>query len=129
MQSQWGTVVVPPGNYKISSNLSITVPIVFSPGAVLFPSTGVTISISNAIVADEHQIFQTAGGGGFALSGPAANAYAAWFGVLPANNAAQNTSAFNAMMNSMPASDGCHITWPAGQINVNSCSHTKSGVW
>jgi hypothetical protein len=120
--------IVPAGSYKIGSALSLTVPVTFMPGAVLIPASGIAVSLSNAIIAGETQIFSVASGGSFSLSNQAANCLLSWFGVAPQKTAAQNTSAFNACIAAMPTSDGCHIRWPAGKVNVNSCSHSKNGV-
>jgi len=121
--------IVPAGSYRISSSLSLTVPITFMPGAVLIPASGIVVSLSNAIIAGETQIFSVASGGSFALTNQATDCLLSWFGVSPQNTAAQNTAAFNACLSSMPTTGGCHIKWPAGQINVNECTHSLNSIF
>jgi hypothetical protein len=56
-------IVVPPGTYRISSNLTITGTLEFKPGAVLKPDFGVTVTLSGEIVAGAWQIFDGSVGG------------------------------------------------------------------
>lgn len=47
----------PPGIYRISANLTFTVPLIFDYGAILKPDTGVTVTINAPVWAGPWQIF------------------------------------------------------------------------
>lgn len=53
----------PPGTYKISSNLTFTVPLIFDSGAILKPDAGITVTINSAVNAGPWQIFNTTNSG------------------------------------------------------------------
>jgi hypothetical protein len=121
-----GFVLVPAGNYRIGTNITITTPMIFLPGAIINPATGITVTISNAIDAGDFQIFSNTNGGSFAISGLGAVCRAAWFGILPSNTAVANGtgwSLFLASYTAWAASNGVHCYFPPGNILTNGFSH------
>lgn len=80
-----GTLLLPPGTYSITTNLTIpgNVTLLFSNGAKLSIALGVTVTINGGISAGEHQIFNGDG----TVNGSPLNTVieGAWFGV-PTNN-------------------------------------------
>jgi hypothetical protein len=74
---------IPPGIYRITSNITLSKVLVFAPGAVLLPSSGVTVTLSGEIVAGMWKIFDNGLGGSFV--GPVRNqhVYPDWWGAAP----------------------------------------------
>lgn len=58
-----GSFVVPPGSYRIASNLTISSNIKFLPGAVLIIPNGVTVAFNGYFDAGVHQTFSCTGSG------------------------------------------------------------------
>ena len=58
-----GYVKYTPGTYKIASDLTLTTPIVFDPGAKFLVATGQTLTLNCPITADISQIFSWGGTG------------------------------------------------------------------
>lgn len=82
---------ITPGIYRIASNLTLTGVVRISPGAVLKPAAGVTVTMDCLIEAGLYQIFDH-GLGGTVVSralAPRINtkAYPEWWGALPGNGA------------------------------------------
>lgn len=117
-------IVFPAGVYRIASNLTISGPIIFCPGATIKPDAGVVVTIAGPVSADEFKIFD-ATLGSFSLT--VRRAKLSWFGVSSAATAADNTTAFNAAHSACP-SDGIELHFPSGQIHSNSFVVTKGGV-
>jgi len=58
------TLVLSSGTYYITSNVSVTVPVVFENGAKIQPSTGITVTLSGGYIAQPKQhIFDISAGG------------------------------------------------------------------
>jgi hypothetical protein len=73
-----GTVLIPRGEARVTSNLTMTAKVHFSGGEIK-PSSGVTVTLSGP-VSGEGQIFDRSLGGKIALTGAGAvNVNAAWF--------------------------------------------------
>lgn len=57
-----GGILLPSGAYRVSSNLTLSVPVTFQPGAKLSIDVGVTVTFSAGIVAPDHsRLFQGSG--------------------------------------------------------------------
>jgi Right handed beta helix region len=82
-----GVYHFPPGTYRITANLTLTGSFSFSPGAVIRPASGVTVTVAGLILAERHRIFDTSGGGTIvAATGterPVTHAYPEWWGAAP----------------------------------------------
>ena len=82
-----GVYNFPPGTYRITANLTLTGNFSFSPGAVLRPASGVTVTIAGLLMADRHRIFDTSGGGTIVAAAgterPVTHAYPEWWGAAP----------------------------------------------
>jgi Pectate lyase superfamily protein len=78
-----GEIILPPGNYLISSNLTIACFVRFYPGAKFTIPNGVTVTFSKGIIAGIHQIF-TLTGTGLAVLTPAYTpvGYPEWWGAV-----------------------------------------------
>lgn len=71
-----------PGTYKVSSNLTIDSPVWFTPGAVLKPDNGITVTLAGGIVnAPMSQIFDSSAGGAVVVQ-RAPEVYPQWWGAL-----------------------------------------------
>lgn len=70
------------GIYRIGSNLSLSTPVVFSPGAVLKPDAGVTVTFGqNFVAGTSYQIFDLGNAGAFvSLPYNLSEAWAEWWG-------------------------------------------------
>jgi len=60
---------IPPGVYKVDSNVTIATRIVFAPGAILKPASGVVVTLTGGYAAeDTQQVFDISLGGSFVIS-------------------------------------------------------------
>lgn len=78
--STGGRIVFPPGTYRLGSTVTIPshVAVALTPGAVLAPDTGVTLTIEGPVEAGAFTIF--GGAGSIALTGDAGPVRPEWFG-------------------------------------------------
>jgi hypothetical protein len=76
-------IYFPPGVYRVSTSITLTKVVIFAPGAILKPDSGITITLTGEIDAGLWQIFDTSAGGVF--SGPVRNQYIYpdWWGAVP----------------------------------------------
>ena len=74
-----GAVHVTPGIYRFASNTTITAVLVFSPGAIIKPNTGVKVTLTQKPVAGAYQIFDRSGGGAVEFN-RVPEVYAEWWG-------------------------------------------------
>jgi len=93
-------ILVPPGTYALASNLTITSPITFLPGAKLRPASGVTVTISGQVLAGPYQqIFDiSAGGTARITSRGATETFVTWWGAI-GNGSTDDTTEFQAAIN------------------------------
>jgi hypothetical protein len=93
-------LLVPSGTYAIASNLTITSPITFLPGAKLKPASGVTVTISGQVLAGPNQqIFDISAGGSCVItSRGAAETFVTWWGSV-GDGSTDCTDAFQACIN------------------------------
>lgn len=75
-------LMLQPGTYKVSSNLTIDSPVWFAGGAVLKPDDGVTVTLAGGIAtAPPSQIFDCSAGGSVVISKSTGPASPLWYGV------------------------------------------------
>ena len=79
-----GTILVTQGTYAIASNITISSPIVFMPGAKLKPANGVTVTLNGYLEAPVSQVFDLSAGGLVTGSAKTRNAtvYPEWWGAV-----------------------------------------------
>lgn len=116
-----GHVLVPSGTYSIQSNITISNDVVFLPGAILKPASGVTITINGAIQAGLWQIFDLSAGGsiGGTLNGATVNV--GWFGAV-GDGATDDTSAIQSALDT-----GLSVYFVEGQYPANNLTASTDG--
>lgn len=90
----------PPGTYKISSNLTLGVPLLMDYGAIIKPDAGITVTINAPISAGPWQIFNVSNAGAVITGLVRPATYGAripveWFGAV-GNNVTDDKTAFQA---------------------------------
>jgi hypothetical protein len=106
-QSAAHALLVPgPYVYRIASNITLTTPCIFAPGATLKPDSGVTITFArpDLVQAGPYQIVDTSAGGSMAFT-TGGRAMAEWWGARAdgtTDSAAAITKALNAAAEEMP---------------------------
>jgi hypothetical protein len=100
--SQPATLFLPAGTCNITNNTTIPPNIVLAPrnGAIITVATGKTLTINGPFQAGRYQIFSCAGTGAVVFANPI-KVHVEWWG--------QTTAAFNAAINSLPATSGTVI--------------------
>lgn len=99
------TLYFPAGTYRINSNLTLSVPLVFDYGAILKPANGVTVTINADVDAGKWKIFDYSLGG--AIAG-LKRSIAQWFGAV-GDGATSDTAALN---NAATATSGGTVYLP-----------------
>lgn len=98
------SIYYPPGIYPIAVSTNFTSGVVFAPGAVLKPATGVVLTFSGLFSAPLGQIFNLQGSSYVAFGSTALidRIYPEWWGANLTNTAAGNTTAIqNAILSSL----------------------------
>lgn len=112
---------VPPGTYVIGSNLTITNNVVFTPGAILKPSSGVTITLNGTLIAGPWQIFDadetTTGSIRFAGGAPAV--YPQWWKTNE-DDSIDDSPAFQSACNSLTDGGTVLIPKPADKYLLDT---------
>jgi hypothetical protein len=115
------------GTYRISSNLTLTVPLTFAAGAKLSVDTGVTVTINAAVAAGNGQIFSGLGSVVGTFGDVTLNVQ--WFGAVPdfvpttgagTNNLAPINAALAARTYVPYPVSGVYGTMTTGTITLNS---------
>lgn len=120
-----GPVYLPPGNYAVASNMTLTNNIKFEPGAKLKPASGVVVTLDGSYTAEDTQyVFDISAGGSFVIN---ARSYVTTkhFGAL-GDNVADDTSETNAAINS--GAKEIYIT--SGQYKITgslNCTTSPAG--
>jgi hypothetical protein len=79
-----GDLLLPPGIYRIASNLTISSPVTFAQGALLRPASGVRVTLSGRLTAPAAKIFDLSLGGTVTVrEGNGGTASPTWWGALP----------------------------------------------
>lgn len=121
-----GTILLPPGTYKISSAMTFpsNVTLQFMAGATLSPDSSVTVTINSPIIAPfDRQIF---GGSGTIKFGVRAKVSPIWWGA-DRTGATDATSAFQAAHDSLPTTGdvGGQIYIPVGDYLLNQTTQAS----
>lgn len=77
-------VYVPPGTYRIASNMSLNSPVFMMPGAVFKPDAGVTITFNNTFTAPLARVFDCAAASSriILVQGTVVEVYPTWWGAV-----------------------------------------------
>lgn len=110
-----GDFIVPSGTYLIGSNLTISNNIIFLPGAVLKPDTGVTLTINGTISAGDYQIFDLSSSTSIAF-GTQRESLITWFGAVADNGTTDNSTAIQSCIDAM--GNGGDVVIPDRPINT-----------
>jgi hypothetical protein len=95
-------VLFPPGLYKIASDMTLTKPAVFAPGAKLLIGNAVTASLAE-FSAPIARVFDCAGSGKVVFNrAKIAAGYAEWWGAAANDPATDSTVALNAALEALP---------------------------
>lgn len=127
--SAGATIYVTPGNYLISSSITITSPVVFASGAILTTSGAATVTFSYTPQAGRYPIF-----GGTALTSAAVlfavvavaldPLYPEWWGAVANNSSVDNSPAFqqagNALAPISNTTSGNSIFLGAGNYEIKT---------
>jgi hypothetical protein len=97
------SAVIPPGTYKITSNLTLSPLIIFERGAILNIATGVTVAFSAGLNADIYRIFNCAGTGKVTINNQYTSiGYPEWWGAISNDTGTDCAPAINACIVACP---------------------------
>ncbi len=111
------SLVLPNGDYKISSDITLVSNLVFHPGAILTPDTGDTVTINGIIDAGQYQIF--AGDGTIAGSPKNDFVRPEWWGAV-SDGATDCQAAFELAINFAYANGVGQVKLSSGIYYINS---------
>jgi len=118
-----GAVTIPPGTYTINTNITVGSPTVFSPGAIIKPASGRTITLSSPLEAGICQIFDLSSGGVVALPRIAGNVYAEWWGaagdLVKTDNEVPINQAIAALAVAVGGTFGGHVLLDRGDFYIS----------
>lgn len=108
-----------PGTYKVSSNLTIDSPVWFTPGTVIKPDDGVTVTLAGGIAqAPPSQIFDYSAGGLISLEKMSGTVSALWFGAV-GDDSTDDTAALQAWLDCVVANNA--VGWlPIGTYKTTA---------
>lgn len=110
-----GTLVFPKGTYKVSSALTLSAAVRMLNGAILSPDTGVTVTLSNTLIAGSYKVFTT-GAGTISFAGAAIERILPqWWGAVANDTATDSRAALQAAIN---ASVGAGQYAPSGGRSI-----------
>ncbi|MBN9007231.1 MAG: hypothetical protein J0H40_17675 [Rhizobiales bacterium] len=99
--------LVPPGSYKISSNVTLKGKWTFAPGAVLVPDANVTVILEEEPGAGLNQIFDlSASGSTVQFPGSIREVWAEWWGAKGNNTKTDNEKPFQQAVNALQNDTG-----------------------
>jgi hypothetical protein len=104
-------VFFPPGDYAVSSNLTISSPIIMARGARLKPAVGVTITLNGTVYAPEDAQIFTGSGSIAGTGGFTDRVYPRWFGAAGDGSTADDTPVWAS--EALARAFGC--TWDGGR--------------
>lgn len=122
------------GTYKISTNLTLSVNVIFDENAILSPDNSITVSIDGPLQAGRYEIFTGDGVVDFMGNSQVSVFYAEWFGIKTSNTGAQNDAKILKMgngSNDYGAPTGVTIKWGIGDYNFDTSYvwPTKRWIW
>lgn len=121
-------LMLPVGTYKVSSNLTIDSPVWFTPGSVIKPDDGITVTLAGGIVnAPMSQIFDASAGGTVVPQNVDA-VHPQWWGAVAGET--DNSDAFQAAIDASVGSGGIPVVvgqgdWRADGLTVPIQSPVK----
>jgi hypothetical protein len=123
------SIVVPPGTYLLSSNVTFTKPVEMLPGALLSIPTGVTIAFNGGFKAGVWQTFSCSGTGKVTFAeSKTSYGYAEWWGAISDDGSAGtqtiNTAAINASLVALQKVE----LMPADYFHDGTINHWTPGV-
>ena len=119
-----GDIIFTPGVYRVSSNITLTVPLNFMPGASLSVDNGVTVIIKAPVESARQKIFSGLGTISLAYdaavigSETAHYAHISWFGVQT-GAAGDQSAAIQRCLDSMGTNRECYIDLDVGNYRVD----------
>lgn len=118
-----GYIRLTAGTYLVGANATITVPLKIEEGATISISTGVVLTISGSVIANDSQNIFSGAGNVAGLS----YASARWFGAV-GNGVTNDTTAFTKVMSALNT-NGKKLVIPGGTYVVNSpIAITRDGL-
>lgn len=117
---------VPAGAYLFGANVTLSNRLEFEQGAMLKPSSGVTLTLNGAITAGLWQIFDLSAGGSVVLNG-VSEVQARWFGAHPAATAAANAAAINKAILCAKASRNATLVLGPGTFAIDTTLRYAGG--
>lgn len=118
------------GVHRIASNLTITAPVHFQPGAILKPDSGITVTLSGGMTSALRKVFDLSAGGTVSVR-KVPVVYPQWWGAA-ADGSTDDTSALQAAFNASVSSDGsvryAPVCIPAGTYKVIESLIPKSSM-
>lgn len=123
-----GEILLPPGTYKISSDLTLASSVRFMSGAVLSVPTGVTVTFNGFVCANPETIFSLAGTGKVAGFKKNPEAYAEWWGAV-ADGTTDSLAAINAAIVAAPTVQLLYGTYrTTGTVLMQTAHRTLRGM-
>lgn len=110
-----GRCRLPPGVYRISSNITVSVPIHFYPGASLSIDSGITVTLTDRMTAPFAQIFSGAG----TVTGLSRDVRPEWWGALR-NGTTDDSAAINKAAVCVGTTGGGTVILSAGNYAVQN---------
>lgn len=124
-------IYLPPGTYKIDSNITISSALQFAVGAKLKPANGVTVTLSKDPQCPVSQVFDVSLGGVIAIPIFGGEAWADWWGAI-ADGTTDSTAAIQAAANMLIAPDpdgsGGRIRFTQGSYIISDVVTVKNRV-
>lgn len=114
-----GTTYVPSGTYRFGASVTLSNPLAFEQGAILRPTSGVTLTLNGDISAGLWQIFDLSAGGAVVLRS-VSEVQARWFGAHPGARAARNAAAINQAIACAKASRNATLVLGPGTLEIDS---------
>jgi len=119
--SSAGHIYVPPGNYKISANVTFNLPLIMAPGAVFYIASGVTFTVFNNLQAGVYKIFNCPTGATVVFNKTKNTfGYAEWWGAVTGGG--DTATAINAALIALP-----EVRLQAGYYEVASAINLTAG--
>jgi polygalacturonase len=115
-----GNMFLPPGTYRVASNLTLSKHVQFAAGAKLKPDSGVTVTIGGTIDAPLSQVFDVSAGGtvSFGASAVVSEVYPQWWGAK-GDGVTDDRASLQAAVSATAAAGGAvHI--PSGTYALGS---------
>ena len=125
------SVLVPPGTYRIGSNLAIPSALTIAGGGVIKPASGVTVTLGDGVTADRYQIFDLTLGGTIATNREESIGYPEWFGAV-IDTIGNATANLTAIQNTLSIFGECSLAggdyFISNTLEISASFKTIKGV-